>query len=1217
MRSVRAIRWICFLVLAAAICVAFAASTSGVTLAAPLFAGVTLTPSPTPLPQYAASVEATTGTWTNTANALGASDGVYASTSTAGGTIDLVFSPPVVFSGATVYFANTYALVSVRLVRTGQWIYRGQYWNLPSSVACSDILNDTCGEYVDAIRLQGGGTNFQVDAVSAGSSPPLSAAQIARLTRTPITTSAAAGQASVWRINCTNPTPDANPPAALFDGDITTYATCGRVSNSFRGYQIDLGRVMQVNNVSVWITTTGGPHYLYASADGEYWYLVGRAMAPSNTEAVRWASFELNTYFDDLLNYKIRYLKIGTTTDPNAATYGEIYINGQPLVSVPTPTASVTPANYVDPTQYTGVISTNCEPTPTPTGDTRLIHDFNYLSRIDCYKSHDYGSLVFDLKQSKTINSVSVYQSSVDFNCGSTVAGSLDGVTYQDIVSFADCDALLTYPLPAPQTWRFLRVMYYALWDRTLGLNEFLVNGLPVGDATVTATPTYTASATPGCSNTATPGAGTATATGTLNSCTSTPTTTPTLTLTSAATNTQTGGGGGGGGSTSTPAPTSTPVPTGTSTSVPTATAQPTFTPTLTPSNTPSSTPTATVANPAPFLFTSSPSNVPTGSVGQYVTLTGSGFIPDSVAHWDGTPRSTTYVSSTELKAFITSTDFSAAGTYDIAVYNPAPGGGTSNSLSFTVGTPATPTGTPSLVPGLISMTPSSASAGGAVFELTVVGANFTPSSIVRWNGTSRITTFVDGGTLTANITASDIMSAGSATVTVFNPSPGGGTSNALTFVISGPTATPSATATITNTPAASATNNPAPFITDVSPPTVQAGAAGQTISVTGTGFALNSQVKWAGTGRATTYVDATHLSFAVTSSDLATAGTFAITVDNPSPGGGTSNTFNFVVTAPTNTPTLTRTPTSTITPNATQTQSAQLTATSSQLTLTAAPPATQTQAANQTATSLSRTATASAPTNTPSDTPTPTLTNTPSDTPTPTLTRTNTVAPTPSNTPDLQTTSGVQTATSAAKTSTAAAPPSNTPTLTLTPTNAATSSSTSNSSGGGNSGSSSPSGSATGSSAVGGSTGVPGSVLLPGSSGSSSGSVTGGSSSITAAPSASETPTPTATPEFSEPRKFTVQGFIDRNNDGRMSPDETITNVRIVLTNEDGSYRDTRAIVGGVVTFDLPRLPAGTVLTASAPYLHRRGAFTLPGGGSDINATVLLRSATYPLYLP
>ena len=91
---------------------------------------------------------------------------------------------------------------------------------------------------------------------------------------------------------------------------------------------------------------------------------------------------------------------------------------------------------------------------------------------------------------------------------------------------------------------------------------------------------------------------------------------------------------------------------------------------------------------------------------------------------------------------------------------------------------------TPSPVPSLTSLVPNTALAGAPSLVLTVNGSNFTSSSVVRWNGADRATTFVSGAQLQAAIPASDIAAAGTAQVTVLNPAPGGGTSNALTFTI-------------------------------------------------------------------------------------------------------------------------------------------------------------------------------------------------------------------------------------------------------------------------------------------------------------------------------------------------------------------------------------------------------------------------------------------------
>ncbi len=73
---------------------------------------------------------------------------------------------------------------------------------------------------------------------------------------------------------------------------------------------------------------------------------------------------------------------------------------------------------------------------------------------------------------------------------------------------------------------------------------------------------------------------------------------------------------------------------------------------------------------------------------------------------------------------------------------------------------------------------------GSAAFTLTVDGSGFVSGAVVNWNGNARTTTFVSSSKVTAAITAADVATAGTATVTVSNPAPGGGSSNAAHFEI-------------------------------------------------------------------------------------------------------------------------------------------------------------------------------------------------------------------------------------------------------------------------------------------------------------------------------------------------------------------------------------------------------------------------------------------------
>ena len=101
----------------------------------------------------------------------------------------------------------------------------------------------------------------------------------------------------------------------------------------------------------------------------------------------------------------------------------------------------------------------------------------------------------------------------------------------------------------------------------------------------------------------------------------------------------------------------------------------------------------------------------------------------------------------------------------------------------------------PPSVPVLTSISPAKAIVGGTAFTLTATGSGFASTSVVRWNGVNRTTTFVSSTQLSVAIPATDLVSITTAQVTVFTPSPGGGLSSALTLaVVPAPVLTVSAT---------------------------------------------------------------------------------------------------------------------------------------------------------------------------------------------------------------------------------------------------------------------------------------------------------------------------------------------------------------------------------------------------------------------------------------
>jgi hypothetical protein len=88
-------------------------------------------------------------------------------------------------------------------------------------------------------------------------------------------------------------------------------------------------------------------------------------------------------------------------------------------------------------------------------------------------------------------------------------------------------------------------------------------------------------------------------------------------------------------------------------------------------------------------------------------------------------------------------------------------------------------------LPVINSISPATVYRETLDFTLTVNGTNLLSTSVVQVNGSARPTTWVSGTQLTAQIPAADVALPGSPSVTVFTPSPGGGTSTPATLTVS------------------------------------------------------------------------------------------------------------------------------------------------------------------------------------------------------------------------------------------------------------------------------------------------------------------------------------------------------------------------------------------------------------------------------------------------
>lgn len=279
-----------------------------------------------------------------------------------------------------------------------------------------------------------------------------------------------------------------------------------------------------------------------------------------------------------------------------------------------------------------------------------------------------------------------------------------------------------------------------------------------------------------------------------------------------------------------------------------------------------------TVYNPVPSLASLSPAKAGAGGAAFTLTVTGSNFVNGAVVQWNGANLATTFGSSSQLTAQVPAANITAVGGFAITVFNPAPGGGLSNSLTFSVVNP---------VPVLTSATaPPGTFAGSDTFVLTVNGSNFISGATVLWQNAARPTTFVSGSQLTALISSSDATAAGSFAVAVVNPAPGGGTSNAVSLSL----------------------GYTKPTLTAMTPdaaPNTGAGGHDFTLTIRGNFFVGGSVAYFNGVQHTTTYLNNHRLTIDIATTELPATGSATYPVAVVNPGNNPADTpLNFEISA-------------------------------------------------------------------------------------------------------------------------------------------------------------------------------------------------------------------------------------------------------------------------------------------------------------------------------
>jgi hypothetical protein len=90
--------------------------------------------------------------------------------------------------------------------------------------------------------------------------------------------------------------------------------------------------------------------------------------------------------------------------------------------------------------------------------------------------------------------------------------------------------------------------------------------------------------------------------------------------------------------------------------------------------------------NPVPTITSIAPASTPAGSAQPNLTITGTGFVPDTFVLWNGKQRTVQYYTSTRIDLALSSADVLTPGSVTVQAVNPAPGGGSSAVETYPIG---------------------------------------------------------------------------------------------------------------------------------------------------------------------------------------------------------------------------------------------------------------------------------------------------------------------------------------------------------------------------------------------------------------------------------------------------------------------------------------------------------------------------------------------------
>ncbi|MDR3666545.1 MAG: hypothetical protein P4L35_06870, partial [Ignavibacteriaceae bacterium] len=332
--------------------------------------------------------------------------------------------------------------------------------------------------------------------------------------------------------------------------------------------------------------------------------------------------------------------------------------------------------------------------------------------------------------------------------------------------------------------------------------------------------------------------------------------------------------------------------------------------------------------NTFPILTSLDRTMVIVGSQDFVLTAFGQNFKNTSVIQWNGTSLTTIFISTTQLETTVPASDLTAAGSINITVFTPAPGGGTSVPLPFIV--------------AAVTITKEDFEVGSktsyAAADVTLKTGVWNFNDVLIGNSSSD----VYNGTKSARmrngkLTMKFNLTSGAGTVTVqhamfgidapskwqlwYSIDDGSNWTQVDSTRITNTKVFQTATFTVnisgfirfelrkadssavnrinfddfTVTSYGSSSTNPTPILTSISPTSDTLNAPAFTLTANGSNFVSSSIVRWNGNALATTFVSAIQLTAVVPVSVLTSVETAAVTVFTTNGGTSSSKPFDVV----------------------------------------------------------------------------------------------------------------------------------------------------------------------------------------------------------------------------------------------------------------------------------------------------------------------------------